>query len=220
MVKGFNGNNLDELQHNLKTKKLVGVGDNGDLDIRTVDVPYQARKVKADEDEKNIYRFGMGFNSSQVGDGNVTNVVIRSRYTLLDLKAKKMEKRLKKLLRGIIEVVLDEINAADGTGYKPSDVKVEFKHVIPTNEAEDAQNELVRAQTQQARISSVLSAAATIGDEEALKAICDILEIDYEEARHALDDKREVQGLLAAQTTLEGVSDGELAAEGSAAVVS
>ena len=58
----------------------------------------------------------MGFNSSQVGDGNVTNVVIRSRYTLLDLKAKKMEKRLKKLLRGIIEVVLDEINAADGTG--------------------------------------------------------------------------------------------------------
>ena len=220
VVKGFNGSNLDELQHNLKTKKLVGVGDNGDLDIRTVDVPYQARKVKADEDEKNIYRFGMGFNSSQVGDGNVTNVVIRSRYTLLDLKAKKMEKRLKKLLRGIIEVVLDEINAADGTGYRPSDVKVEFKHVIPTNEAEDVQNELVRAQTQQARISSVLSAAATIGDEEALKAICDILEIDYEEARHALDDKREVQGLLAAQATLEGVSAGEFAAEDGAAVVS
>ena len=66
----------------------------------------------------------------------------------------------------------------------------------------------------------MLSAAATIGDEEALKAICDILEIDYEEARHALDDKREVQGLLAAQTTLEGVSDGEFAAEDGAAVVS
>ena len=37
----------------------------------------------------------MGFDPTKVGDGNITNVVIQSRYTLLDLKANALEKRLK-----------------------------------------------------------------------------------------------------------------------------
>jgi len=60
-------------------------------------------------DGQNIYRFGMGFNSLQVGDGNITNVVIKSRYSLLDLKCNKKEKQLKKFLKKIVKVVLDEI---------------------------------------------------------------------------------------------------------------
>ena len=108
VVSGFEGDSLDELQQNLKTKKIIGVDTEGDVQIRTADIPYQARKTKADEDEKNIYRFGMGFNSSQVGDGNITNVVIRSRYTLLDLKASKLVRRLKRLLKQLVKVVLDE----------------------------------------------------------------------------------------------------------------
>ena len=99
VVTGFQVDSLDELQQNLKTKKIIGVDIDGDVQIRTVDIPYQARKTKADEDEKNIYRFGMGFNSSQVGDGNITNIVIRSRYALLDLKANKLESRLKRLAK-------------------------------------------------------------------------------------------------------------------------
>lgn len=51
VVDGFQGDNLDELQTNLKTKKIVGV-DNGGIDYKTVDIPYEARKAKADEDEK------------------------------------------------------------------------------------------------------------------------------------------------------------------------
>lgn len=58
-VKGFEGDNLDELQQNLKTKKIVGVGSDGGIEVHTVDVPYEARKVKLELDEKNIYRFGI-----------------------------------------------------------------------------------------------------------------------------------------------------------------
>ena len=76
----------------------------------------------------------MGFNSSQVGDGNVTNVVIKSRYTLLELKAGKLTKRLKRFLKSIIRVVLDEIKAKNGTDYQYTDVEIEFEHIIPTNE--------------------------------------------------------------------------------------
>ena len=78
VVKGFEGDNLDELMTNIKAKKHIGVSDDGGVEVHTVDVPYQARQTKLDLDEKNIYRFGMGFNSAQLGDGNITNVVIKS----------------------------------------------------------------------------------------------------------------------------------------------
>lgn len=220
LVKGFNGDNLDELQQNIKTKKMLGVDADGGLEILTVDVPYQARKTKADEDEKNIYRFGMAFNSSQMGDGNITNVVIRSRYTLLELKAGKMEKRLKRFLKGIIKVVLDEINTKNGTDYQYSDVKIEFEHIVPTNEQENVQNALTEAQTEQMRVNTILNAATIIGDEETLKGICGILDLDFDELKGQLEKLNEEQSLANAQTMLEGVVTDEQTAETSTTAIS
>ena len=205
LVRGFEGDNLDELQQNIMTKKLLGVDANGGLEILTVNVPYEARKTKADEDEKNIYRFGMGFNSSQVGDGNITNVVIRSRYVLLDLKANKLIKRLKRFLKSIIRVVLDEINSQNGTDYQYTDVIVEFKPVILTNDQENAQIALTEAQTKQILINNIMSVAALIGDEEALKALCDILDLDFDDLKGQLEKLNEFQNTVNAQNTLEGV---------------
>ena len=91
---------------NIKTKKHIGVEPGGDVDIKTVDIPIVARQAKLEIDEKNIYRFGMGFNSSQLGDGNITNVVIRSRYALLDLKCNKLEIRLRSFLRDLVKMRL------------------------------------------------------------------------------------------------------------------
>lgn len=183
VVKGFEGDNLDELQQNLKTKKIVGVDDDGDVEIRTIDVPYQARKTKADEDEKNIYRFGMGFNSSQVGDGNITNIVIKSRYTLLDLKANKLEKRLKRLLKEIIRVVLKEINDKEGTDYELKDVYFKFTRSIMTNDTENIENEKVKAETKQVQVNTILNLLSQVPEEQARKDICDIMEWDYEKLK-------------------------------------
>lgn len=219
LVKGYNGDNLDELQRNIKTKKIMGVDSDGGMEILTVDVPYQARKTKADEDEKNIYRFGMAFNSSQVGDGNITNVVIRSRYTLLDLKANKLEQRFKRFLKNIIKVVLDEINAVNGTDYQYSDVEIKFERNVPTNEQENVQNAKTEAETEQIRINSILNAATVIGDEETLKGICGILDLDFDELKGQLEKLNEERNLTNAQTMLEGVVTDEQTAEtGSAAI--
>lgn len=209
VVSGFQGDNLDELQQNLKTKKIVGVDAEGDVQVRTVDIPYQARKTKADEDEKNIYRFGFGFNSSQVGDGNVTNVVIRSRYTLLDLKANKMEKRLRKLLKGIIKVVLAEINDENGTDYQLSDIKFAFTRDIMTNESENIANAKIEAETKQLEVTTILNVAANVGDEQTLKAICDVLEWDYDTIQSKVDKLNAEQDNANARGVLEGVVTNE-----------
>lgn len=214
LVRGFQGDDLSELQQNIKTKKIMGVDADGGLEVLTVDVPYQARKVKADEDEKNIYRFGMGFNSSQSGDGNITNVVIRSRYTLLDLKANKLIKRLKLFLKDIIKMVLDEINTKNDTDYQYSDVVVQFHPVVPTNEQEDAQNAKTEAETQQIRINTILNVAANVGDEQTLKAICEEMDWDFDELEGQLEQMNESKDTLNAMATLGGVvTDEEIPVE-------
>ena len=213
LVRGYQGDDLNELQQNIKTKKIMAVDDNGGIDILTVDVPYQARQTKALEDEKNIYRFGMALNSAQVGDGNITNVVIRSRYTLLDLKAGKLIKRLKRFLKDIIKVVLDEINHKHGTDYQYSDVFVDFELNIPTNEQENATIAQIEAQTEQVKLNNILSVAMLIGDDEALKAICGILELDYDELKGQLEKLKEAQNTADALTQLEGVVTDEQQAE-------
>ena len=204
VVKGFQGDNLDELAMNLKTKKLVGVGDTGGVEVHTVDIPYQARLTKMQEDEKNIYRFGMGFNSAQLGDGNITNVVIKSRYALLDLKCNKLEIRLKQFLKKLLKVVIDEINRIDETDYQISDVWFDFSREIMTNASDNAMIEKTDAEKQQIKVNTMLGLQGVLDDETIVQNICEILELDYEEIKDKLPDDSE-QDNLNAQTTLEGV---------------
>ena len=218
VVKGFEGDNLNELQTNLKTKKIIGVSEEGDLDVKTVDVPYQARQAKLELDEKNIYRFGMGLNTAGLKDTSATtNIAIKAAYSLLDLKAKKIEKALRKFLRKIVEIVIDEINKAENKAYKAEDVYFEFAHEIMSNAQENAQIELTEAQVRQTEINTILNVASILNDETIIKAICDWLDIDYDEIKDKLpkneeENTKETQKVLDNINTDDengGVTDGE-----------
>lgn len=205
VVKGFEGaeEEVNELFQNLKTKKMVITDGEGGIDIKTVDIPYEARKVKADEDRTSIYTFGMGFNPAQTGDGNITNVVIKSRYFLLEMKANKLEKQLRKMLKKIVKVVLDEINRETQKGYEISDVEFNLERSIMTNESENAANEKVKAETEQIKINTILNAAAQLGEEQALKAICEVMDLDFEELKGQLERDNPDGDLAAAKSALE-----------------
>lgn len=197
VVKGFQGDNLDELQQNLKTKKIVGVDEDGGIDVRTVDVPYEARKIKLELDEKNIYRFGFGLNTSGLKDTSATtNIAIKAAYSLLDLKKSKLWIRIKQFLRKIVRVVLDEINSVNGTDYQLSDVYFENEPEIMSNAQENAQNALTEAQEQQARINTLLSLAEQLDDETLMQNICDVLDIDYEKIKGKLPDPDEAENAI------------------------
>jgi len=189
VVSGFQGDNLDELIQNVKTKKHIGVDTGGTLDIKTIDIPYQARLTKLELDEKNIYRFGMGLNTAQIGDGNITNVVIKSRYALLDLKCNKLEIRLKQFLKKILKVVLTEINKVDETDYQMKDVWFDFQREVMTNAQDNALIEKTDAETEQIRINILLGLASTLDSETLVQAICEILDIDYEEVKDKLEEE-------------------------------
>lgn len=186
-VKGFEGDNLDELQQNLNTKKIVGVGSDGGIEVHTVDVPYEARKVKLELDEKNIYRFGMGLNLAGLKDTSATtNIAIKAAYSLLDLRCKHLERNIKRFLRKIVAVCIDEINQQNGTDYQITDVYFSFTHEVMSNEQENEQNELTEAQKQQVQINTLLSLANIFGDDLIIQYICDVLDLDYEEIKDKL----------------------------------
>lgn len=207
VVSGFQGTNLDEMIQNIKAKKHIGVDGGGTVDIKTIDIPYQARQAKLELDEKNIYRFGMGFNSTQIGDGNITNVVIKSRYALLDLKCNKLELRLKQLFRKLLKVILDEINQNNNTDYQLKDVYFVFDREVMTNAQDNAQIELTDAQKQQIQINTLLGLDNVLDRETIVQSICEILEIDYEDIKSKLpkdeSDTEEAEQLLKGVETNE-----------------
>lgn len=204
VVKGFQGDNLDELMVNVKAKKHIGVDEEGGVDIKTIDIPYQARQAKLELDEKNIYRFGMGFNSAQVGDGNITNIIIKSRYALLDLKCNKLEIRLKQFFRKLLKVVIKEINEMEGTDYRPSNVYFDFQREVMTNAADNAQIELTDAQKQQVQIGTLLNLATYLDNETLMQNICEVLDLDYYDLKDKLP-KQEEADPYAAKTALDAI---------------
>lgn len=187
VVKGFQGADLDEMVQNIKVKKHIGVDAEGGVDIKTVDIPYDARKTKLDLDEKNIYRFGMGFNSAQLGDGNITNIVIKSRYALLDLKSNKLEIRLKQFLRQMLKIVLEEVNAEFKTDYRMKDVYIVFDREVMTNAQDNAQIELLDAQKQNQLMNTLMVAANMLDDDTLLKEMCAVLDEDYEKVTERIE---------------------------------
>ena len=206
VVSGFEGDNLDELQRNLKTKKIVGVDSEGDITVKTVDIPYQARQAKASDDEKNIYRFGMGLNTAGLKDTSATtNLAIKAAYALLDMKANKMETRLKKLLKDIVEIVLAEINTANKTDFQLSDIDFDFTRSTMTNESENIANRKTEAETKQLEVNTILNVAANVGDEQTLKAICEVMDWNFEELKDQIEKLNEEGSTAAAQTDLDNI---------------
>lgn len=195
-VKGFNGDGYEQLINNLRSRGAVGTGENGGIEVHTVNIPVEARKEKLRVDKEGIYKFGMGFDSSQVGDGNITNVVIQSRYTLLDLKCNKAEIRLRKLLKQMLKLIIADINRRFGKAYNAEDLTINITRDTMIDETENETREKTKAERRQIEIDNVLNAATRLDDESVLKYICEILELDYEEVQLRIGEQDYIEEVL------------------------
>lgn len=205
VIKGFQGDNMDELQTNLKTKKLIGIDDDGGVEVKTIDVPYEARKVKLELDEKNIYRFGFGLNISGLKDtAATTNIAIKAAYSLLDLQASKFEIKLKQFMSKLVVAVLKEINGKQGTDYQLSQVYYKFEHKVMSNATENAQNDLTEAQKRQTEINTLLGLATYLDNDLLMELVAEQLDLDYEEIKGKLPDPDEGMNSIEGATNILG----------------
>lgn len=188
-VKGFPGDDYEKLINNLRSRGAVGTGENGGIEVHTVNIPVEARKEKLKVDKEGIYKFGMGFDSSQVGDGNITNVVIQSRYSLLDFKCNKAEIRLRKLIKRMLKLIIADINRRFNTNYHTDDLEIIITRSTIFNEKEIEEREKIKAERKQVEIDNLLNAATRLDDESVLERICEILELDFDEVMQKLDEQ-------------------------------
>lgn len=192
IVHGFEGDDLDELMRNIKAKKHIGVDENGDVDIKTIDIPVEARKAKMDEDKNNIYHFGKAFNTEGLKDTDATtNLAIEMGYSLLEMKRVKLAIQVKKFLRKVIEITLDEVNRAGNTDFRPKDVYFNFKAEPPVNRKETAEIELVEAQKRMTEINTLLSLREDLDNETLMQLICEELELCYNDIKDKLPKPEE-----------------------------
>ncbi|WPC08615.1 phage portal protein [Globicatella sp. PHS-GS-PNBC-21-1553] len=161
MVKNYMGDNLDDLIQNLKTRRTVGVDSDGGLSVHTIDIPFEARKEKLSITRKAIYEFAMGYDSSSVGsEGNqLTNVGIKATLSLLDMKANKIETRLKSVLSQMLELILENIKELTGKSFNASEVEFIITRTAMTNDLEKAQEESELANAQLTRVNSIINAS-------------------------------------------------------------
>lgn len=188
-VRGYEGDDLNALVTNLKTKKTVGVGEKGGIDVITTNIPVEARKAKLAIDKEAIYKFGMGFDSSQTGDGNITNVVIKSRYSLLDLKCNKIEVRLRAVIKDMLQLIVENINELHGKAYDAAEIEITMIRDVMANETDNAAIAKTEAETNQVLINNVMTAAPRLDDRTVLELLAGILEVDPDEVEKALEEQ-------------------------------
>ena len=134
----------------------------------------------------------------------MTNVVIKSRYALLDLKCNKFEKQLRAFMNQLVEVVLDEINkTGDETDYSLKDVYYNFEREVMTNASDNASIKKVEADTTAVVINYLLNLAQLFDKETILKRICEQLDINYEDIKDKLP-KSEMELNQEAEKLLNG----------------
>lgn len=191
VVSGYQGDNTSELKRKIMSTGVVRVGapnTGGTVDLKTYRIPYEARKAKMEMDKESIYKFGMAFDSSQVGDGNTTNIVIKSRYSLLELKANKLEPRVKAMLKWCLQLILEDIERLSGIVIDIDDVEIEMQRVMMFNELENAEIELREAQKQQTLVSTLSIAAGFLDMDTLIMKLAEVLDVDYEDVINNLDE--------------------------------
>ena len=207
IVKGFMGDDLSKVRQNIKAKKVAGVKADGDVDIKTIDIPFEARKAKLEIDKDAIYKFGMAFDSTQIGDGNITNIVIKSRYALLDMKCNKAEVRLRAMLKWINEMIVADINRRYGTSFNAQDIEITITRETMVNENDLVANEKIEAETREVIIQTILAVAPRLNDETVLKLICEQFELDWEEVSQLLEEQEYTSGLQEGTDPVEDDED-------------
>ena len=181
-VRGYEGDSLEHLVNNLQTKKTIGVGTDGNLEVHQLDVKYEARKAKLDIDKEAIYRFSMSFDSTanQSGDRALTNIGIRSRYTLLDIKANKTETRLRKVLNQMLMLILENIKELTGYSFDITEIEVVFHRSAMTNELEVAEQKNLEAQALLTKINAIMNASMILDKQLLATILAEELGLDDE----------------------------------------
>ena len=93
-----------EIMQWLKKYKIINVKEDGNIDILSQEVPYQARGEFLQILKKLIFTFGQGVDVDDLKGSSLTNVVVKAHFALLDMRANKIIKQSKKYVKEMLKI--------------------------------------------------------------------------------------------------------------------
>ncbi len=107
VLKNYNSTNQEEFNRfkaNFVKSKVYFTDEDGGVDIKALDIPYEARVKKLENLEREIFLFGMGVNVSAM-KGNITATEIMAGYDNLNLKAQEFEGCIVDFIDDVVQFV-------------------------------------------------------------------------------------------------------------------
>jgi len=139
-LKGYEGTSLAEFKQNLRTYKAIKLAEDGDAEADRMDIPYEARDRHLKRLEEDIFTFGMGLNIKTDRFGNApSGIALKFMYSLLDLKANIMIRKIKLALREFVWFIAKAVKEMKNKEYDPDSVTFTFNKSMMFNEAEKIQ---------------------------------------------------------------------------------
>lgn len=156
ILENFQGESIEDFVKQVKLYKTLKVGEGGSARPETIQIPVEAREKMLTITEDNIYKFGFGYNTNKVGDGNVTNVVIRSRYEPLNLKANDFEQEMREGVYQLLDFLNQYYIITNQQTFNPYDVDIVFERTMVINNLEASQlaNESLGFLSEQTRLAN------------------------------------------------------------------
>jgi SPP1 family phage portal protein len=128
-----------ELMDWLKKYKMISVRQDGGIDIISREVPYQARSEFLIILKKLIYTFGKGVDIDDLKGSSLTNVVIKAHFSLLDMKANKFIKEIKRYIKECLRINNKWHELHNKTRSDINFIDITINKTILINELENAE---------------------------------------------------------------------------------
>lgn len=133
VIKNYGGQDNEELVQMLKETGVIKVTGDGGAESLELTIPVEAKNTLLKILEKNIYRFGRGFNTNDENfAGDTTGVALKMKYSGLDLKANAMIRSLKKYIKQLLHFwgVFNNLVMND------QEIEITFNKAMLANETE------------------------------------------------------------------------------------
>jgi SPP1 family phage portal protein len=127
---------IGKAMQQMKTQKMILVGSDGGVETLKADIPVDAKERFIALMRRGIFTIGQGVDPELVGDGNITNVVIQSRYAGLNMKCDSFLQELESALNEFMWFVVEWINRQYNKKFNYEDIVFTFKKAEVINQSE------------------------------------------------------------------------------------
>ncbi|EZS08662.1 SPP1 family phage portal protein, partial [Staphylococcus aureus VET0424R] len=182
ILKGYEGEDLEEFMRGLKYYKAINVDGDGGVETIQVEVPVSSTKEYIDLMRAYIMEFGQGvdFQTDKFGSAP-SGIALKFLYGNLDLKANKLKNKATVAIQELIGFIIDFNNLK----MDVKDIEISFNFNRMMNDAEQSQ---IIAQSQYLSRETLVKSSPLVDDYKAELERIEQEQMEYNKQLPNLDD--------------------------------